>query len=72
MMESCSAGGSVTSTSEEGGQPVRVGFLWSGITPAACRWKQAFSPDGGTTRETNWTMDITRMPKWAARAQGVH
>jgi hypothetical protein len=24
------------------------------------RWEQAFSPDGGTTWETNWVMDFTR------------
>ena len=43
------------------GQPIRVRFLWSNITPATARWEQAFSPDGGKTWETNWLMDFTRV-----------
>lgn len=35
-------------------------FIWSGISDNACHWEQAFSPDGGKTWETNWTMDFTR------------
>jgi hypothetical protein len=42
------------------GAPVRVRFLWSGITPQSCRWEQAFSADDGATWETNWVMDLTR------------
>jgi hypothetical protein len=42
------------------GQPIKVRFLWSGITPTSARWEQAFSPDGGKTWETNWEMDFTR------------
>jgi hypothetical protein len=42
------------------GLPVKVRFIWSGITPASCRWEQAFSADGGENWETNWTMTFTR------------
>ena len=38
----------------EGGQPVRVRFLWTaGDSP---RWEQAMSVDGGQTWELNWVM----------------
>ncbi|MFT3917633.1 MAG: NIPSNAP family protein [Anaeromyxobacteraceae bacterium] len=41
------------------GRPVRVRFTWTrGESP---RWEQAFSPDGGRTWETNWTMAMTRI-----------
>jgi hypothetical protein len=43
-----------------GGTPVLVRYTWSGITPAAARWAQAFSADEGQTWETNWIMDFTR------------
>jgi hypothetical protein len=42
------------------GQPIKVRFLWSRITPTSARWEQAFSPDGGKSWETNWEMDFTR------------
>ncbi|WP_405144926.1 hypothetical protein OG589_44040 [Sphaerisporangium sp. NBC_01403] len=42
------------------GIPVRVRYLWSGITATTCRWEQAFSTDGGRTWETNWIMEHTR------------
>ena len=42
------------------GRPIRVRFLWNGITPDRCRWQQAFSIDGGASWETNWVMDFTR------------
>jgi hypothetical protein len=35
-------------------------FLWIVHNENACRWEQAFSPDGGQTWETNWTADFTR------------
>ncbi|MEU4878206.1 hypothetical protein [Streptomyces sp. NPDC021608] len=42
------------------GQEVRARFVWSGVSEAAARWEQAFSPDGGRTWLTNWVMDFTR------------
>jgi hypothetical protein len=42
------------------GQPIRVRFLWSNITPTSAHWEQAFSNDGEHTWETNWMNDLTR------------
>jgi hypothetical protein len=42
------------------GQPIRVRFLWSKITPTSAHWEQAFSADGEKTWETNWMIDLTR------------
>ena len=42
------------------GKPVKVRFEWSRITPTSAHWEQAFSPDGGRTREMNWSMEFTR------------
>lgn len=40
------------------GQPIRVRFIWK-PNPGACpSWEQAFSPDGGESWETNWTMQF--------------
>ena len=43
------------------GKPIKVRFLWSGITPNSAHWEQAFSADGGNTWETNWRMDLARV-----------
>jgi hypothetical protein len=43
------------------GKKVRVRFVWSHITPTSARWEQAFSPNGGKTWETNWTMEFRRV-----------
>lgn len=43
------------------GKPIRVRFIWSGITASHAHWEQAFSADGGKTWETNWTMDFERI-----------
>lgn len=43
------------------GRAIYVRFTWSGITPASCRWEQAFSADGGKSWETNWIMEFTRV-----------
>ncbi|MDQ0465829.1 hypothetical protein QO010_003621 [Caulobacter ginsengisoli] len=42
------------------GKPIKVRFQWSRITANSAHWEQAFSPDGGATWETNWTMEFTR------------
>lgn len=42
------------------GAPVQVRFLWLKTDSPAPRWEQAMSDDGGTTWETNWTMDFER------------
>jgi hypothetical protein len=43
----------------EDGQPIRVHYLWSEITPQSARWQQAFSLNDESW-ETNWIMDFTR------------
>jgi len=42
------------------GKGVFVRYIWDAIEPDACRWQQAFSPDGGATWETNWIMEFVR------------
>ena len=42
------------------GRPIKVRFVWSGITDTSCRWEQAFSPDGGASWEVNWVMEFER------------
>ncbi|WP_374673841.1 NIPSNAP family protein [Ideonella sp.] len=43
------------------GRPVRVRYRWLRRGPAAARWEQAFSADGGQSWETNWVMDFERL-----------
>ena len=43
------------------GRMVLVRNIWSGITPDACHFEQAFSSDGGKTWETNWIATDTRV-----------
>lgn len=43
------------------GQPIRVRFQWLNTLTDRPRWEQAFSPDGGKSWETNWTMDFERV-----------
>jgi hypothetical protein len=45
------------------GKQIFSRFLWTDITPTSCHWEQAFSEDGGSTWETNWVMDLTRIPE---------
>ena len=42
------------------GKPIKVRFLWLATQTSSPRWEQAFSPDGGLSWETNWTMQFTR------------
>ena len=42
------------------GRHIFTRFVWPVQGPDACRWEQAYSPDGGRTWETNWIMDFTR------------
>jgi hypothetical protein len=44
------------------GQPIKVRFEWTRVSPNVARWQQAFSADGGKTWELNWVMDMTRQP----------
>lgn len=46
---------------ELAGRPIKVRFVWSGISRDRARWEQAFSPDGGTTWEVNWIMQLERV-----------
>ena len=48
--------GIFTCDDEFEGKPIIVRYIWSNITANSARWGQAFSPDGGKTRETNWVM----------------
>lgn len=43
------------------GQPVKVRFTWNANPGGNPTWEQAFSPDGGATWETNWTMEFSRL-----------
>lgn len=42
------------------GKPIRIRYIWTDLGPRSARWEQAFSPDGGSTWETNWVMELTR------------
>jgi hypothetical protein len=50
------------------GRPIRVRFVWSGVTTPTPRWEQAFSEDGGETWETNWEMEFRRVETAEAAA----
>ena len=43
------------------GRSILVRFVISDITPASCRFEQAFSDDGGKTWEVNWIATDTRV-----------
>ena len=47
---------------EDGGRPIKVIFNWKKLGPDAARWSQDFSYDGGKTWETNWIIELTRVP----------
>jgi hypothetical protein len=37
-----------------------VRYTWRRVDARHAQWEQAFSPDGGRSWETNWTMAFTR------------
>ena len=43
------------------GTPIKIQFKWNLLESNRPHWEQSFSADGGTTWETNWTMDF--LPK---------
>jgi hypothetical protein len=45
---------------ELNGKPIRIRFVWLAGDGTRPTWEQAFSPDGGSSWETNWTMEFTR------------
>ena len=45
------------------GRGIFVRFVWTRVGPGVCQWEQAFSLDGGTTWEVNWTQELTRQPE---------
>lgn len=42
------------------GAPIKVRFIWNANPGSNPIWEQAFSPDSGSTWETNWTMEFSR------------
>ncbi len=42
------------------GRPIKVRFTWYANLGGNPQWEQAFSGDGGSTWETNWTMEFLR------------
>jgi hypothetical protein len=52
--------GTFTGDDTLNGRPIKVRYRWSDIASRSPRWEQAFSPDGGATWETNWTMQFSR------------
>lgn len=58
--------GSFYADDMHGGVPVRVRFLWLDTQGLSPRWEQAMSADGGSSWETNWTMDFTRVNQTGA------
>ena len=42
-------------------QPIKIRFTWLCTPGEDPRWEQAFSPDAGSSWETNWTMQFTRV-----------
>ncbi len=52
--------GTFSGNDAHAGQPVMVRFLWDKSDPEHPTWQQAFSPDGGSSWETNWHMTFSR------------
>lgn len=45
------------------GKPIMVRYCWSEMQADSARWEQAFSPDGGASWESNWSMALRRAHK---------
>jgi hypothetical protein len=45
---------------QQDGRPIKLRFLWLDTQTGSPRWEQAMSADGGSSWETNWTMDFER------------
>jgi hypothetical protein len=43
------------------GTAVDVRFVWQNVDDTTATWEQAFSTDGGTTWDTNWVMEMSRI-----------
>jgi hypothetical protein len=48
------------SEDEDDGNVVKYAGVWDRITPASCRWRQAFSRDDGKTWTQTWIMEWRR------------
>ena len=44
------------------GKTVKMGFIWSEITPSSARWEQAYLDASSGEWETNWIMEFTKAP----------
>jgi hypothetical protein len=53
------------------GRVILVRNVWSDITPASCRFEQAFSEDGGKTWEVNWIATDTRLKEEPGGSSGA-
>jgi hypothetical protein len=52
--------GTFTGDDVHEGKKIKVRSQWSRITTTSAHWEQAWSADGGATRETNWISELTR------------
>jgi hypothetical protein len=52
--------GIFVSDDSEDGKPVKYAGVWDLITSKSCRWRQAFSRDGGKSWQQTWIMDWRR------------
>lgn len=57
----CDGVGEFTAADTLRGKPIVVRFRWLDTDGTCPHWEQAFSPDDGSTWETNWTMTFTRV-----------